>query len=203
MTSYPKGYEWLSRVGTLPRIVAAGLADIGLRETPGAANNPVIMGWAAQAGVAGSYRSDSTPWCGLGMAHWAIEAGKVPPKAPLWALNWALFGTRVAGMMMMRGKSVLTFEPGKAASLGDVLVFKRPVIVAGKPGWAGHVGEYIAQDDDAYHVLGANQGDAVSIVRIARDRCVAVRRPAFASAMPASAKPYHVAATGALSTRET
>jgi fatty acid/phospholipid biosynthesis enzyme len=79
-----------------------------------------------------------------------------------------------------------------------VLVFSRKV--AG--GYAGHVGIYVAEDASAFHVLGGNQGDAVSVARVAKDRCVAVRRPAFATALPASAKPYRVATGGALSTNE-
>jgi hypothetical protein len=41
-----------------------------------------------------------------------------------------------------------------------VLVFERP--------GGGHVGYYFGEDATAYHVLGGNQGDAVTIARIAR-----------------------------------
>jgi hypothetical protein len=41
----------------------------------------------------------------------------------------------------------------------------------------------------------------VTITRIARDRCVAVRRPIYKAA-PATAKPVHLAASGALSANE-
>jgi hypothetical protein len=50
-----------------------------------------------------------------------------------------------------------------------VLVFQRP--------GGGHVGFYVGEDATAYHVLGGNQGDAVTIARIAKARCVARRWP--------------------------
>jgi len=52
---------------------------------------------------------------------------------------------------------------------GAVLVFKRQ--------GGGHVGFYVGEDSSAYHVLGGNQSDSVSIARIAKDRLVAVRWP--------------------------
>ncbi len=52
--------------------------------------------------------------------------------------------------------------------LGDVLVFGR------KGG--GHVGLYVGEGRDAYHVLGGNQDDTVSIKRIARAGCSGARR---------------------------
>ena len=48
-------------------------------------------------------------------------------------------------------------------------------------------------------VLGVAGG--VTITRIAKERCIAVRRPAYRKA-PATAKPVQLAATGTLSTNE-
>ena len=50
-------------------------------------------------------------------------------------------------------------------------------------------------------MLGGNQSDGVTITRIAKDRCIAVRRPVYKAA-PATAKPVELAATGALSLNE-
>lgn len=180
MVKFPAGYEWLGTVGTLPRTIQEGLALMGTKEVPGAANSPIIMAWAKEVGkdVAAAYGHDATPWCGLFAAVVLKRAGKPVISGPLWAKNWAKFGTKAAH-----------------ASLGDVLVFERP-------GGGGHVGFYIAHDDGAYHVLGGNQSDAVNITRIAKSRCIAVRRPVFAIGQPASVKPYHVRTGGALSTNE-
>lgn len=178
--TYPDGYEWLGKIGPLPRVIAEALALYGTREVAGAANNPAILKWAAEVGkdVAAAYGADSVPWCGLFAAVVCKRAGKPVIAGPLWARNWAKFGNKAA-----------------VPSLGDVLVFERA-------GGGGHVGFYVAEDESAFHVLGGNQSDAVTIARIAKSRCVAVRRPPFAVAMPASATPYHVAASGALSGNE-
>jgi len=166
----PPAYQWLNTVGTLPKMVSAAIALFGTDEAVGGANNPVILAWAQELGLSGSYPNDSIPWCGLFMAKVAKDAGKPVPKGPLWALNWQHFG-----------------EPGGQPDLGDVLVFVRP--------GGGHVGLYVGEDHDCFHVLGGNQGDTVSIVRIARERLYGVRQPTY-TVKPASAKPYILKATG-------
>lgn len=180
MTIYPKGYDWLGTIGPLPRTISEALALHGTLETPGAADNPVILGWAKEVGkdIAAAYGDDSIPWCGLFAAVVVQRAGKPVISGPLWARNWAKFGTKA-----------------EHPSLGDVLAFQRP-------GGGGHVGFYIAEDESAYHVLGGNQGDQVSITRIAKSRCIAARRPYFKIAQPASVKPYHIGAGGKLSENE-
>lgn len=179
--AYPKGYEWLGTVGLLPLVVSEGLRLVGIVETPGPKSTPAIMQWRDELAVAGirivGYSDDGVPWCGLFMAIVAKRAGKPVVANPLWARNWASFGTK-----------------SPRASLGDVLVFER--------GSGGHVGIYIGEDSTAYHVLGGNQSDRVCITRIAKARCIAVRQPPFKIALPASARPYHLAATGALSRNE-
>ena len=111
------------------------------------------------------------------MALIARRAGKTPPAKPLWAPSWSRFGVAAP-----------------AAALGDVLVFNRP-----KGG--GHVGLYVGEDDGAFHVLGGNQSDAVSITRIAKTRCIAIRRPIYRD-QPASVAPVQLTATGAISANE-
>lgn len=176
MTHPPPSYRWLARLEPLPRMVAAALAEFGVRETGGPGNTARIMQWAQETGLADAYRADSIPWCGLFMAHVARVAGKVPPPAPLWALSWARFGVE-----------------GGQPELGDVLVFQRP--------GGGHVGLYIGEDSRCYHVLGGNQGDRVGITRIARERLYAVRQPPYVN-KPRSAATYLLAATGEVSSNE-
>ena len=149
----------------------------GTFEAPGPADNPVILGWAKETGLAKVYNDDAIPWCGLFMAVVAKRAGKPVVEGPLWARNWAKFG-----------------KAADRAQLGDILVFRRAQ-------GSGHVGLYVGEDYGAFHVLGGNQSDGVTITRIARDRCIAIRRPAYRKA-PASAKPVQLAANGVLSTNE-
>lgn len=169
-------YKWLSEVGPLPKTIAEGIQLLGTVETPGVGNNKVIMGWAKDLGLTSVYSADSIPWCGLYVAKIVKDAGKDPVKDPLWARNWTKFGKA-------------TSTPG----LGDVLVFVR--------NGGGHVGFYVAEDATAYHVLGGNQSDAVTITRIAKNRLLEARSPSYIN-RPASAKPYKVAAEGGLSTNE-
>lgn len=174
----PKGYEWLSKVGDLPNMVDQGLKLVGTLEGRGSANNPKIMAWAKETGLdRDGYTADSVPWCGLFMAVVAQRAGYAVPAHPLWALNWQNFGKKAA-------------QP----CLGDVLAFIRPS--------GGHVGIYIAEDASAYHVLGGNQSDAVTITRVEKIRLRTARSPLFKVGRPASSRPWIVASTGKLSTNE-
>ena len=150
--SLPKQYQWLLHEGG-PKMLLKALEVYGVTEIVGPHHNPVILDWAREVGLGSVYKADEIPWCGLFMSVIAQRAGKKPPKDPLWALNWANFGAQVAQPL-----------------LGDVLTFKRD--------GGGHVGMYIAEDLTAYHVLGGNQGNAVSITRIAKNRLYkAIRTP--------------------------
>lgn len=177
MTELPPAYRWIDEVRPLPRMAAEARRLYGTIETPGTADNPVILDWAREAGLSKAYSADAVPWCGLFIALVARRAGKAAPAKPLWARSWSRFGVA-----------------SPAAALGDVLVFARP-----KGG--GHAGLYVGEDDTAFHVLGGNQADAVSITRIAKTRCIDVRRPIYRD-QPASVAPVQLAATGAMSVNE-
>jgi uncharacterized protein (TIGR02594 family) len=173
----PPHYDWLNSVEGKPKIVVEALALFGVHEAPGDADNPQILAWAREVGLAGSYPHDSTAWCGLFMALVAHRAGKSVVAAPLWALNWRAWEA-----------------PSPEPSLGDVLVFTRD--------GGGHVGIYAAEDETAFHVLGGNEQDQVNIVRCSKDRFVACRRPVWKVAQPAGVRPFHVSSMGKLSTNE-
>ena len=201
MAGVPAKYAFLSSVGLLPRTITHGLALLGTNEIPGKGSNPVIESWRDELNKAGcsvvGFSDDAVPWCGLFAAIVAHRAGKTPVSSPLWAMNWRNFGVEIASNVGTTAKPKLAFKPGLKASLGDVLVFQRKTAT----GFAGHVGFYIAEDTDAYHVLGGNQSDSVTITRVVKSRCVAVRRPPMNTA-PASVRPFVVAANGHISTNE-
>ena len=79
MTELPPAYRWIDEVRPLPRMVAAARRIYGTIETPGPADNPVILDWAREAGLSKAYSSDAVPWCGLFMALVARRAGKAAP----------------------------------------------------------------------------------------------------------------------------
>lgn len=97
------------------------------------------------------------PWCGDGMET-AVKVSLPNEKFtgallknPYWARNWLYFGVPCLPQQYCIG------------------VFSR------KKG--GHVGIIIGEDETHYHVLGANQGDSVSIVRIEKVRLLGCRWP--------------------------
>jgi uncharacterized protein (TIGR02594 family) len=179
----PANYAWLETIAQPPRMIVEGLKLYGLKETPGPGDNPAILAMAREVHLDGVYKHDEIAWCGLTMAVIAQRAGKPIPEGPLYALNWRAFG-------------VAAPVPG----LGDVLMFYRRD-GAGKL-IGGHVGLYVAEDADAFHVLAGNQGDQVSIARIAKTRLAAARRPIWQTAQPASVRPYIMRMDGTLSTNE-
>lgn len=175
----PKGYAWLDEVDQPARILTAMRRLYGTLETPGPGDNPTIMAWAREVGgeVAETYRADAIPWCGLAMAVAARRAGYEPPRHPLWALSWSAFGD-------------LVDEPG----LGDVLVFVRRDAQGKRVG--GHVGVYVGEDSQAFHVLGGNQSDAVTVARIRRKNLYAARQCPWRIGRPPSALPRRLTSGG-------
>jgi len=171
----PKAYRWLAEEPA-PRHLLKAVELYGVTESVGSKNNPVILGWAKETNLDKVYKADSTPWCGLYISVVMFRALRPVVENPLWALNWNDFGVKV-----------------NQAMLGDVLTFTR------KSG--GHVGLYVGEDGNAYHVLGGNQADKVSIVRIAKGRLSEIRRPQYTS-QPTNVRKIILSGNGALSNNE-
>lgn len=172
----PQQYSWLlAEPG--PKMIQEFLKIYGITEVPGSADNPFILQWAKETGLDRDYKHDATAWCGLAMAVVAKRAGKVVPPNPLWALNWAKFGNKVSD----------------GAKLGDILVFKR----AG----GGHVGLYIGEDDECYHVGGGNQSDTTNIIRKPKFRVYAIRRPEYIN-QPSNVRKILLSDQGAIDNKE-
>ncbi|KQV66653.1 TIGR02594 family protein [Caulobacter sp. Root343] len=151
--------------------LAVARALIGTRETPGPANNPKIMDWANKLGgkkLGVAYAGDAVPWCGLFAAHCVNAVGLALPPIAVRASAWSSWGLRVT------------------PCVGAILVFTRE--------GGGHVGFYVGEDETHFLVLGGNQGDQVSIVKIAKDRLSACRWP---GGVPLTGKPFRVTASGA------
>lgn len=127
---------------------------IGTDEVPGVKSNPIIMNWAEKIGgfTEDNYTTDSIPWCGLFVAYCIKEADiDFKMENPLWARNWNTFGEKV--------------DP----CYGCIMVFVRD--------GGGHVGFYISEDNDTYHILGGNQSDTVNVTKISKDRLLGARWP--------------------------
>lgn len=177
MTALPKMYDFLNNENA-PRVLVEALRLYGTTETPGEADNKTILEWAKELELK-AYNHDSIAWCGLFAAIVIKRAGYEPVKEPLWADNWRKFGTKIE-----------TAHVG----LFDILTFKRE--------GGNHVGFYIGEDHTHYHVFGGNQGDKVSIVRIAKSRLTGIRRCPWKHGEPANVRRIWLSANGVVSKNE-
>lgn len=183
MTQLPQQYQWLAKTKSLPNTIKECIKLHGTQEVVGKGSNKTIIGWRDELNQAGAvvsgYSDDDLAWCGLFAAiitYRRMKRATEVVKSPLWARNWLKYGVRPQ-------------EPG----LGDVLVFER--------GSGGHVGFYVGEDINCYHVFGGNQSDSVTITRIQKKRLLGARRPIYTE-VPKSVKPYWLSASGAVSTNE-
>ena len=99
----------------------------------------------------------TVPWCGLFVAHCLrvamprIEIPRLPMRARPWR-RWGVETRPQLGALML----FWHYDP------------RLPF---------GHVAFYWAEDRDAYHVLGGNQGHRVCVQRYPKDRFVTARWP--------------------------
>jgi uncharacterized protein (TIGR02594 family) len=175
MVALPARYAWLAAEPG-PKMLVEALKLYGVHEVKGDADNPVILGWAKEIGI-NEYRHDSIAWCGLFAAITAHRAGWDIVENPLWAANWLKWGV-----------------PAPTPMLGDILVFSRP--------GGNHVGLYVGEDPLAFSVLGGNQGDKVSIVRIAKSRLRGARRAKWRVSQPTNVRKTFLTEKGGLSKNE-
>jgi len=169
-------YDFL-KSETSPKLLVEAVKLLGTKEVVGKVHNPVILGWAKEVGLSKVYTADEIPWCGLAIAYACHQAGVEVVDKPLWALSWANYGTKVSEPM-----------------LGDILTFKRD--------GGGHVGIYVGEDKECYHVLGGNQGNAMSVTRIVKSRLYQARRTKWKVAQPANVRKVILDAKGAISQNE-
>lgn len=143
----------MTHVKELPWIVTAE-ALMYTQEISGSKSNPVILSWAKQIGgfIATYYKDDDIPWCGLFVA-WCMHINEISItiKNPLSALEWSKFGTKI--------------DP----CYGAIMVFTRT--------GGGHVGFYVSEDSESYHILGGNQSNMVNITKVAKSRFHSARWP--------------------------
>lgn len=174
----PRTYEWLLSEPS-PRILLEALKLYGVKEGAGPVNNQTILNWAAEVGdkVGIHYAQDSIPWCGLFIGVCAKRSGLDIPDICVRAKSWASWGMKITAPM-----------------LGDVLVFERPQ--------GGHVGLYIGEDNDYYHVLGGNQSDQVNISLLSKNRLYAARRTKWKIKQPDNIRKVSLTHGGNVSANE-
>lgn len=177
---FPPQFEYLKTVFDIPMIVEA-VKLVGIEEIPGAASNPVIMGWAKTLKVEAIYTNDDTAWCSLAQAIVATRSA---------------MGMPFTGYQILRAKSWEAWGIGVRkgeAMLGDVLVFARP--------GGAHVGLYVGEDETHFYVMGGNQSNAYGFAKIEKSRCTAVRRPRYAG-LPRGVRKVYIKDNSAASKNE-
>lgn len=148
-----------------PAWLVEAKAHIGTKEIPGKQHNSKILGWLRS--LKAWWAEDETPWCGTFVAHCLQQAGL--PVAQNWfrAKDWASYGSN------LRSTHVAP---------GAILVFARE--------GGGHVGFYDGEDASFFYVLGGNQSNSVSVMKLAKARCIAIRWP---KGVPVTGAPVRMA----------
>lgn len=178
-SALPNKYKWLENE-KFPKILLEALKLYGTKEIKGGQHNPEIISWAQELGgwVSDYYKADEIAWCGLFMGICAKRAGYEFTQEVLSARAWLKWGI-----------------PSSKPMLGDVLIFSRD--------GGGHVGLYVGEDKNCFHVLGGNQGDSVSIVRIVKARLIGSRRCKWKIGQPKNIRQIRLSNEGEISTNET
>lgn len=175
----PKEFQFVHKLGTLPKVIQEFLKVHGTLEYKGDDNNPSILSWAKEVSVPAFYNADSTPWCGLLVAICVKRAGYKVVNGFLAGINWHKFGTQVK-------------IPD--ACFGDIVIFSRQ--------GGHHVGFYFAETDMHYAIGGGNQSDAVNIMWIEKSRAISVRRCIWKIAQPKCVRKYFFNSSGIVSENE-
>lgn len=162
-----------------PVTLQIALKFVGITEIPGPRSNATILSWAKDLGVEDIYKNDDMAWCGLSHCE-VIKMAQLPMPfrsyEVLRAASWVKWGEGVGTAMFM-----------------DTLVFHRS--------GGHHVGFYVGESKKSYHVLGGNQSNRYGFSELAKDRCIAVRRPLYAIPPP-NLRQIFIDSNGKLSTNE-
>ncbi|MCK9378318.1 MAG: TIGR02594 family protein, partial [Syntrophobacterales bacterium] len=135
-----------------PAWIVWAMKQIGIKELPGAGDNPEIISWFELTTLPKEYWHDATAWCAV-----FVNAG--------FCLNG------VKGLRSARAKDWLGFgRPVEAPEKGDVVVFR----------WddgSHHVAYCLALEDDQVRVIGGNQSNAVTETTYPLRNVAGFRRP--------------------------
>lgn len=148
------------------RVISTSAFDIaqrfvGVKEVPGTSNNPQIL---AMLRLDQSWPvSDEVPWCSAFVNYiaWLL---RLPRSKSLQARSWLQVGIPVELFFAEVGFDVVVLKRGENDAGPEVL--SAP----------GHVGFFAGAGENWIHVLGGNQGDAVSIQTFPVGQLLGIRR---------------------------
>lgn len=135
----------------MPRWLDLAKAEIGTKEAPGYANNPVVQKYYEDAGA--GKLPDSVPWCAAFVGAMLKRAG-VSPSGYLAARSYLTWGQKLSRPIP-----------------GAIVVFSRG------NAWQGHVAFFDRDNGNSLRVVGGNQGDAVTYANYPKSRVLGYRWP--------------------------
>jgi uncharacterized protein (TIGR02594 family) len=136
------------------------LAEVGTKEVPGAAHNPAVLAYYAEAGHP-EVAADEVAWCAAFTGAMLVRAGcPLPPR------NVSLLA-----------RSYLTWGVPCEPQPGAIGIWPRGAA------WQGHVGIVVAVDlaGGTCDLLAGNQGNAVSVQRYQLEEALDFRWPVAAT----------------------
>lgn len=131
----------------------AALKHLGVREVPGPKSHKLIQGWIKQAATWLDGDDSKTAWCGCFRGSLGLETSTGVPRAHFRALNWLAWGRPVKLEDAIQGDTVIVKRPGGA-----------------------HVALLHSVSGRTLHLLGGNQGDAVTIAPYRTADLLGIRR---------------------------
>lgn len=148
-----------------PPWLQEALKNLGVAEGPGAADNPVVLRYFADAGFPG-IKHDAVAWCAAFVGAMLKRTG-FKPSGSLGARSYESYGINLHKPMF-----------------GCIGVKKR----AGG-GWRGHVGFVVGFGNGRVWLLAGNQGDKVSVASFPASQFTAFVVPAGFDVTKLSAVP--------------
>jgi uncharacterized protein (TIGR02594 family) len=130
---------------------------VGIRELVGEKDHPLIQWWLSLCFDGNLEVHDETAWCSAFMNGMAWEL-RLPRSKSAMARSWLGVGLAIP---------LVQARPGY-----DVAILWRE----SRTSPFGHVGLVAGIEDRTIHILGGNQGDAVSVAPFPTDRVIGVRR---------------------------
>jgi uncharacterized protein (TIGR02594 family) len=136
----------------------------GLRELPGAKDNPFIL-WCFSLTQVPQPFHDETPWCSAFM-NGLCYILDLPRSGSAAARSWLRVGKPVEIHNALVGQDIVILKRGKGPQPGPE-VLNAP----------GHVGVFAGYDgDERIKLLGGNQGDRVCVASFPLSDVIGVRR---------------------------
>lgn len=135
----------------IPKWYELAVKELGTKEAPGFANNPIVQQYYVDAGS--GKQPDSVPWCAAFVGAMLKRAG-VSPSGFLAARSYLNWGEKTKPIP------------------GAIVVFRR-----GNNPWQGHVAFFVQDNGSTIRVIGGNQSDAVTYANYPKSRVIDYRWP--------------------------